>query len=508
MKRFIVALLTTALVGLTAAAQPPEGLVKNPRFTAHSADHKSPAHYTLTGDAAWSYCGWGNEFSDWGVALHSNKPTGAVSQDVTGFEGGVGKWFRFSIRGMAEKNFAVAENGLFLKVDFFGGKGANALDGVTHEIDALVAHDRTELATNGLRKRDGGAVWKTYTFEFRLPFAEIDQLRLTTGFRGGSATTEKESAFFVTEFALTPIPAPEDAPKPVKTAKGYVPSLKSLIPLGGRWYYDPEPGVTAKPSKLVINNANASRLYYVDGRLTNPFAENMTAWLRKGYKDLNGNVVAKDRFVPDNVVIEFNDDKMMTVHARNLPNHPTAQFPGRNPNFIREFNATYRIPLDPKPNPKAVAMDATNSNRGLPMGPIGIAINGVVFFNPFDAGMDDATDMMDRCCGHPAPDDMYHYHKYPVCIKSPFVDEGEEHSPLIGWAFDGYPIYGPYESKRLMAKDDSARPLNAFNMHFDEEHGWHYHVTPGKYPYIIGGYYGEVDRRNSRRGPRAGRGDE
>ena len=50
--------------------------------------------------------------------------------------------------------------------------------------------------------------------------------------------------------------------------------------------------------------------------------------------------------------------------------------------------------------------------------------------------------------------------------------------------------------------------MDAFNMHKDDERGWHYHVTPGKFPYIIGGYYGEVDRRNSRRGPRPGRGEE
>ena len=75
---------------------------------------------------------------------------------------------------------------------------------------------------------------------------------------------------------------------------------------------------------------------------------------------------------------------------------------------------------------------------------------------------------------------------------------------MIGWAFDGFPIYGPYESKRLMAKDDVAHPLNAFNMHFDEVHGWHYHVTPGKFPYILGGYYGEVDRRGQRSGRRPG----
>jgi hypothetical protein len=147
-------------------------------------------------------------------------------------------------------------------------------------------------------------------------------------------------------------------------------------------------------------------------------------------------------------------------------------------------------------------MNADDSNRGLPMGPIGVAINGVVFFNPFDAEMTDATDLMDRCCGHPEPrEGRYHYHKYPVCVKSPFVDEGEGHSSLIGWAFDGFPIYGPYESPGIMAKDSSTNPLNEFNLHYDEDHGWHYHVTPGKFPYMLGGYWGQVDQRNFRRGP-------
>jgi hypothetical protein len=514
MKRALFALVAAFAIDVAVSADSPAELVKNPRFTGRSADSKSPAHYTLSGDAAWSYCGFGNEATDWGVALRSVKPIGSVSQDVAGFGGGVGKWFRFSIRGLAEKNFAVAKGGLFLKIDFFAKKGANSLDGVIRAIDSLVAHDRVELAANGDNKRDGGAAWKTYAFEFRLPFAEIDQLRLTAGFRGGAATTDKESAFFVTEFSLTPIPAPADAPKLIRSAQRLEPSLKNLIPLGGRWYYDPEPGMSTRPAKLVITQANANRLYYRDGRLTTPFTNNMTAWLRKGYKDIDGKTVEKERFVPDNVVIEFADDQAMTIRAHNLPNHPTGQFPGRwgpggwDPHYIQEHNATYRIPLNPKPNPRAVAMDEHNSNRGLPMGPIGVAVNGVVFFNPFDADSEDASDVMDRCCGHPAPGNLYHYHKYPVCVKSPFVDDGEEHSPLIGWAFDGFPVYGPYEGKRLMAKDDTAHALNAFNTHFDDERGWHYHVAPGKFPYIIGGYFGEVDRRNSRRGPQAGRGDE
>jgi hypothetical protein len=139
------------------------------------------------------------------------------------------------------------------------------------------------------------------------------------------------------------------------------------------------------------------------------------------------------------------------------------------------------------------------------MGPIGIAANGIVFFNPFDMGNTDASNMMDRCCGHPNQDGMYHYHKYPICLNSPWSDEGKDHSPLIGFAFDGFPIYGPYEKSNTMAKDlinESA--LNAFNLHYDKDRGYHYHVTPGKFPYIIGGYWGTEDPRDSHHGPPGG----
>ena len=79
------------------------------------------------------------------------------------------------------------------------------------------------------------------------------------------------------------------------------------------------------------------------------------------------------------------------------------------------------------------------------------------------------------------------------------MDKGESHYPIIGFAFDGFPVYGPYESKGVMAKESRDNPLDAFNGHLDPVRGWHYHVTPGKFPYILGGYYGLVDMRNFRR---------
>ncbi|MFO0804709.1 MAG: YHYH protein [Gemmataceae bacterium] len=490
--------------------EPPLGLVKNPRFFERSADASVPAHYTLAGDAKWVWTGTAGEDSESGIALYSGNDLnkdgqrcGTVSQRVTGFAGGVGKWFRFTFRGLAEPGFEVEKDALFMRVEYFGKKGTNPLDGLTHNLNPLVERDRKQLAANGKFFKNGGAAWKTYALEFRLPFAEIDTLDIGVGFKNGSAKTETGSEFFVTEFALVPIPAPEDTPKVVKTEKGPVPSLKSLIPLGGRWYYDPEPGMKERPATLVVTAKNAERLFYMDGRLSNPFAENMTAWLREGHLDLKGNRVEKDRFLPDNVVLEFKDGKELVVHARNIPNHPTAIFPGRGagPNSIQECDRTYYLPLNPVRNPKAVAMDKSNSNRALPMGAIGFAVNGVAFFNPFDMEGTEAVNILDRCCGHPAPNNQYHYHKYPVCVKSPFVDDGEGHSPLIGFALDGFPLYGPYVAKGLMAKDDTDKPLDEFNMRYDDDRGWHYHVTPGKYPYLIGGFAGAPDPRNGRRGP-------
>ena len=130
----------------------------------------------------------------------------------------------------------------------------------------------------------------------------------------------------------------------------------------------------------------------------------------------------------------------------------------------------------------------------------------LIFFNPFDHIEEaDAVWRLDRCCGHPSPNSQYHYHKYPVCVKSPWADDGEGHSPVIGFAFDGFPVYGPYESKGLLAKNSKENPLNDFNVHQDEKRGWHYHVTPGQYPHIIGGYWGVMEEKNRRaRGPRPG----
>jgi YHYH protein len=184
------------------------------------------------------------------------------------------------------------------------------------------------------------------------------------------------------------------------------------------------------------------------------------------------------------------------MQSQGYPNHPTADFPNSgNPNSIRVQEFTFRLPLEPRLAPQITR---------LPMGPIGVALNGVVFFNPFEQGGMNAVEgysevWLDSCCGHPQQTGVYHYHKYPTCVKSPFPDDGTRHSPVIGFAFDGFPIHGPYESDGVMAKDvDGSAALDACNGHSDVDRGYHYHVTPGRFPYVIGGYRGVPEASNNR----------
>ena len=78
---------------------------------------------------------------------------------------------------------------------------------------------------------------------------------------------------------------------------------------------------------------------------------------------------------------------------------------------------------------------------------------------------------------------------------------------MIGFAFDGFPIHGPYESDGVMARDlEGDRALDVCNGHEDAERGYHYHVTPGRFPYVIGGYRGVPEPTNNRGLRRAGSG--
>jgi hypothetical protein len=176
-------------------------------------------------------------------------------------------------------------------------------------------------------------------------------------------------------------------------------------------------------------------------------------------------------------VTGYQQGDYVVIKSDGLPDHATGNFPNQyNPNSIQKQNYEFKIPLNPQ-----IASQTTS----LPMGPIGIMLNGVVFFNPYNAQHQDAVkvEVFDDCNGHPDMRGSYHYHQLSPCIVH---DTFGAHSPLIGYAFDGFPIYGLDVTGGIPTTD-----LDSCNGHYDSVRGYHYHATK-EFPYLIGCYKGVV----------------
>ncbi|MBS1721250.1 MAG: YHYH protein [Armatimonadetes bacterium] len=488
-----------ALIAYVALNSVGPNRVSDPGFDKPDADKKF-VHYTLSGAAKPTIAGYRDEWTGHGVLLNSavTGGTGTVSQIVQLDKSG-GKWVTFRLRGRAEDAFKLTGDSLYMRIDFLTESGKKFVETSKRLIYREVLRDRKDFAANGNDLKSGAAVWRTYEFEELLPFPEVDSVRVTLGFDGGNGQGANAN-FFATNFELIQSETSlngKTEPK-AKSHPTLIVDESKLKPLGGRWYYLPKQGETVGET-VTITDQNSRQLLYKAAGYSAPFGGNMTSWLKPGMITANGQQVQTDTFLPDNVRIVFSGGRW-TIYTKNIPNHPIAKFPDRygtqgyNPNYVVEQRLQFTMPTDPQRTGQEYAVGVNDNNGALNMGPIGVAVNGVIFFNPFDAGSDDASRIMDRCCGHPAPGGDYHYHKYPICVNTPFVDKGENHSPLIGFALDGFPVYGPYEREGVMARDDTAHPLNKLNAHEDKERGWHYHVSPGHFPYIIGGYMGRVNR--------------
>ena len=141
------------------------------------------------------------------------------------------------------------------------------------------------------------------------------------------------------------------------------------------------------------------------------------------------------------------DGYFRVITSNGIPNHTTGAFPNPgNPNTISEQRYTFRMLLDPKEN---------GSVTPLSMYPFGVAINGV----PFDPGANEWYQRdrnsgwqyeamalngrlgIDQSNAHVQPNGAYHYHGLPNGLIQRLASYGRP--VLLGYAADGFPIYGP-----------------------------------------------------------------
>ncbi len=131
------------------------------------------------------------------------------------------------------------------------------------------------------------------------------------------------------------------------------------------------------------------------------------------------------------------------VKATGIPSYTIGPW-AMNPNVPSNQNWVFKIARFPVP---ASAFTAVGN------GQIGVLKNGVAIFNYGDAMTYNNGGIWHRVAqyfegtgfdssgGHPAPGGSYHYH---INMTKLYTPNAAQHSPIIGYFFDGYPLYGPY----------------------------------------------------------------
>ncbi|MCB1121648.1 MAG: YHYH protein, partial [Verrucomicrobiae bacterium] len=201
--------------------------------------------------------------------------------------------------------------------------------------------------------------------------------------------------------------------------------------------------------------------------------------------------IAFDAFSPH--VRTYSDANYLYVESDGMPHHPmmvgiTAwqqQVPIPQP---YTGNNAWRIPLKPVPAKKPLS-----ARFHFFRGAIALAANGIPIFNPIKN--DGKTDTflageLDEYGGHSGRADDYHYHISPLHLQKILG----ERLP-VAYALDGYPIFGLTE-----ADGSAVRNLDAFNGHIGPDGDYHYHSSKS-YPYLNGGFHGEVQERDGQVDP-------
>ena len=256
-------------------------------------------------------------------------------------------------------------------------------------------------------------------------------------------------------------------------------------------------------------------LYLIVIQLSAQTDPNITSWLQNttetGSYYISGNSTAIDNNILYNCQhIEYSDD-FVYVHTKGIPAYPTGPFNDGNPSQASDQNAIYKMPRIPQP-----AATPQNTNGGN----IGIFINGVSLFDyrdgvgwnannqslcggpgnpPCPGGPMAQTDWtrdaipaeklgFDCSKAHPAMGN-YHHHQNPSAFKldievvsdicNLYDAEGlyaidvDKHSPLIGFAYDGYPIYGAYGFQNKDGSGGIARIKSGYQLRDITERNTH-----------------------------------
>lgn len=178
--------------------------------------------------------------------------------------------------------------------------------------------------------------------------------------------------------------------------------------------------------------------------------------------------------------------RSVIVRTTDVPDGSFGPFPNvYNPHSVKTQNYVFAFPRQP-------VTQATTMPLPLDT-PIGVMLNGVPFFSSKSdvygtdvmSSASPALLLMDKCNGLVDAGGNYRYYASPDCLLSDLkATVPNKPSPLIGYAFDGFPLYGPYNEDGGLPKD-----LDECNGRTGYDGTYRYHVT-STFPYLIGCYRG------------------
>jgi hypothetical protein len=158
-------------------------------------------------------------------------------------------------------------------------------------------------------------------------------------------------------------------------------------------------------------------------------------------------VPATEKASGENQVAIHQEDPSRSISSNAIPDHLVGPFPNRgNPHEIAPQALTFEVTATPE-----IAAEITP----LRLSPFGFAVNGV-FFDPGAAefwqgdrdlgwqyeALGGAVPLgLDENHAHVQPTGTYHYHGLPTLLLKRLGASDSRHSPQIGWAADGFPIY-------------------------------------------------------------------
>lgn len=208
----------------------------------------------------------------------------------------------------------------------------------------------------------------------------------------------------------------------------------------------------------------------------------ITEWLQNTTVMGSHYVQGNSTPIQDNLLVNCQSvqysNNWVYVTTHGIPAYVTGPFLDGNPSVAQDQNAIFKFPLTPTEN--------TGTPTATSMGNIGVFINGVALFDYRDGvswnnntqqegggpimgppgqgiwnrdAIPAEREGFDCSKGHPAMGN-YHHHQNPSAFDLDLIEVSDicnlydadglyvinpnEHSPLIGFAYDGFPIYGAF----------------------------------------------------------------